>query len=214
MSCNERNKKISIAFEGIPLSDEHKNKISKKLMGRVSKLKGQPKSLKTRKLISESEKGKIVSDKTKQLMSEKHMGVCLSLDHCKKIGDAQRGHKHNDIWCQNIKNGLIKRYKDPAMRQKTSEIVKKRKTNMWYHETINHIRTKQKIASLLESLSYNVYLERFITIDSHRYAIDIYAEKEGNIILVEVGSCKKQKLLEIMARYPIILQVPKMVIYD
>jgi hypothetical protein len=79
----------------------------------------------------------------------------------------------------------------------------------------SHLVTISLISNQLERLGWAVQSwtttgERFVRIDKYNYVPDIYAKKGNDIILVEVGDCSTQKLCNLMIKYPIVLQVPKM----
>jgi len=91
-SCDKIRKKNSESNKGkkrVPLSEEHKRKISETLKGKSTWNKGIPCFEETKRKISKSLKGKKtgpLSEETKKKMSEVHKGKILSEEHKRKIG--------------------------------------------------------------------------------------------------------------------------------
>ena len=75
----------------------------------------------------------------------------------------------------------------------------------------DHKFTKESLGDKLTKLGYNVTLEKFVTINNIRYAVDIYAVKNGIITIFEIGHCRMKKIINLMSHYPIVLQVPKVI---
>jgi hypothetical protein len=79
-----------------------------------------------------------------------------------------------------------------------------------------HTVTIALISSQLERLGWKVQSwsttgERFVIINGHRYSPDIYATRGNEILIIEVGGCDNpEKLPDLMTKYAIVLQVPKM----
>lgn len=92
-------KKISESHtgkRGRKLSEEHKLKISLALKGRVPHNKGISPSSEVRKKISESVKGKIVSDETRKKISKIHKGKKLSEEQKKRLKEVNTGKKMSE----------------------------------------------------------------------------------------------------------------------
>jgi len=60
-------------------------------------------------------------------------------------------------------------------------------------ETIYHKNKKENIAMRLNKLGFKVTLERFVHLDGKTYAIDIFAKNSKETLVIEVGTCDKQK---------------------
>ena len=87
---------IPPSMKGVPQSDEHKQKISKALMGKQNFL-GQKHSEERLKQISKVHKGKIVSQETRDKLSKAHANRVWSDEFRKKISKLFLGKKtsHN-----------------------------------------------------------------------------------------------------------------------
>ena len=72
--CEETRRKISIASKGKKISEEQKKKLSEKMKGRTSPMKGKPMSDEAKKKIGEANKGKTLSEETRKKLSESHKG--------------------------------------------------------------------------------------------------------------------------------------------
>jgi len=82
-------RKIAESNLGLKCSDETRQKISESLKGRIL-------SEKHRKNISEGHKGIICSEETRQKMSKSLIGKHHSEETCKKIGEASKSRKHTE----------------------------------------------------------------------------------------------------------------------
>jgi hypothetical protein len=85
------------------------------------------------------------------------------------------------------------------------------KLEEYYHgpESLAHKETKERIGRQMQEIGYTVELERYVFPNGRSYAVDVYAEKDGEIVILEVGDCKKWKLADLRSQYPVVLQVPK-----
>ena len=100
-------KNIGLSKRGIPLTNEHKEKISNS-----NPLKGKkigPHSIEVRKKISNSKKGKKASDETKLKMSNTHMGVKNHF-YGKKHSEEFMETKRKKIIQMNINDEFIKEW--------------------------------------------------------------------------------------------------------
>lgn len=106
---NDVRNKISKAKIGAKLSEEHKQKVSKSLIGNRRAL-GKKHSEEIKNKISNSLKGHFVSLETKRKISEankiSHKGKTLSEEHKHKIGLASLGNKHRHNWCTKNQIGV------------------------------------------------------------------------------------------------------------
>src|SRR3972149_4672180 len=94
-----------MAKKGVPLSEEHKRKLSEVRKGRPSSFAGKHHTVETKKKLSDMNKGKcptVISygmlgkhhtEETKRKMSQAHMGKILSAEHKKKMGEGHKGLK-------------------------------------------------------------------------------------------------------------------------
>ena len=88
----EVRKKMAEAKKGKkrePFSKEHKRKISESNKGRIV-------SDETKKKLSEINKGKIISDKTRKKLSEAHQGKIRPSEIGRKISEVKKGKKHSE----------------------------------------------------------------------------------------------------------------------
>lgn len=101
--------KISESKKGMKLSEEHKQKVSKSLIGNTRAL-GKKHVEETKNKMSKSLKGHFVSEETKRKISEankiSHKGKTLSEEHKRKIGLASLGNKHRHNWSINNQSGV------------------------------------------------------------------------------------------------------------
>ena len=138
-----------------------------------------------------------------------------------KISTSRKGKQHSIETLIKMKNHVPwnkGKFTSPEIRLKMSI---SRKNKPWSdvakaghilhggHELPAHKKTKEDIAKTLRDIGYKVITEKFITVDNKQYAIDVYADKNKNVILIEVGRCLSKKLLDLQYRYPIVLHVPK-----
>lgn len=125
----------------------------------------------------------------------------------------QIGRKMSDITKQRMSESQINRYiKDPMERIRMAHTTRINNLLRIYQigsQLQSHLFTKLFIAIILVGLGYTVYLEKFVTIYGRRYAIDIRAEKDDDVLVFEVGGCKKQKFHDLMSYYSKVFQVPK-----
>ena len=137
----------------------------------------------------------------------------------KKTSDALKKFYENPEETEKLSKVQTKNWSDPLRHKLASDRVKHvyligdvKYLNIT-RESDEHKKTKNKIASLLRSLGLLVETERFITVNGHRYAVDIYAKKEnGDIMVFEIGDCKKKKLCDLQTCYSFVFHVPKQVI--
>jgi len=73
---------------------------------------------------------------------------------------------------------------------------------------VEHRRIEAKIIDALNKADYDLKLEHTVHVNGRRYSIDIFGERNGNVILVEVGWCDESKLLNLMSQYPIVIHIP------
>lgn len=110
----------------------------------------------------------------------------------------------------------MRNWSDPVRHKIASDRVKKAylEGDVKYlnitRESECHKITKEKIANRLCLLGLFVEMEKFVTINGHRYAVDIYAKGQGGDPMVfEVGDCRKKKLNDLQSYYPLVFHVPK-----
>jgi len=89
-----------------------------------------------------------------------------------------------------------------------SYAARHRKISYWCHQSDRHIQMKTQTAPLLQAQGYAVTLEKFVTINGHRYAVDLYAEKVGEVLIFEFGGCRQHKLNDLMSTYPRVYHIP------
>lgn len=159
--------------------------------------------------------------------SNKYKGTTKeTYEGAKKCSEALFGKKRPISVRKSISIGCKKKYENIKEREKTgdsirnayqnhpeyriihSEIMKSRLLHMGGNESLEHKNTKEKIKIQLQNIGYDVQLEKYITVNSNRYAIDILAKINNNIILIEVGGCSNKKIFNLQMFYPIILQIP------
>jgi len=113
--------------KGLPLSDDHKKKISVSLSGKNNPMYGKKQTLESIEKNRLSNTGKKHSEESKRKMSISH-----------------KGSKRNEITKQNMRNSwIIRKINYPISdktRKKMSEAAKKRKRNVLSQETIEKIR--------------------------------------------------------------------------
>jgi hypothetical protein len=100
-------------------------------------------------------------------------------------------------------------YSKPESKQKLLQRIKNFSNHGAGSESLSHKNTKIFIKKCLVENGYVVNLEKFITINNKHYAIDLYAKKDGNVVLIEVGDCDNKKLYDLQENYPVVLKVPK-----
>jgi group I intron endonuclease len=92
---------------GGKLSEETKNKISKKLKGRKAWNKGIPFSRESKQKMSDKRKGIKLSEETKQKMTVFQKGRIKSPEECKNISESKKGQNNpmygKDSWNKGIK---------------------------------------------------------------------------------------------------------------
>ena len=182
----EHKHKRSLALTGRHLSNEAKIKISLSNKNRHA-------SLETRTKMSLSQKGRHHTLESRNKMSLSAQGKIISDETKIKMSLFRKGKKFKPHTVE--------------ARRKISLGVKKQERH-GDSESITHKESKEHIKFLFQNIGYTVFLERFISINSKRYVIDVYAIKNNKVLLIEVGRCKREKILELQYKYPIVLQVP------
>ena len=134
----------------------------------------------------------------------------------KKISDAIRKRNENPEEIEKMSRAQKKNWSDPVRHKTASDRVRKAYSegDIKYlnitRESDCHKSKKNKIAKELTSLGLSIEMEKFVTINGHRYAVDIYAKRQnGDIMIFEIGDCKKKKLNDLQSYYPLVFHVPK-----
>lgn len=180
-------------------SEETRRKRSVALSGEKNPMWGKVTSPEIRKKISIGNKGKKRSLEIKIRIGIRRKGKLHTPETKKKLSILHKGIKHTAE--ANLKNSISHKGIIGEKHCKGGKTP--------------HLVTIALISSLLERLGYNVQSwyttgERFITVNKHQYSPDIYATRDNDIMIIEVGFCPIHKLCDLMSRYPIVLHVPKM----
>jgi len=191
-------------FYGKKHSEESKLKLSEAHKGQIPWMKGKTHSAKTRNAISERLKGninalgykhteesknkmvgRIVSKETRQKISELHKGISLSEEHKRKI--AESNHEERP-WRRGIPCS-------DEHKQKLREAMLNLDDFKGYKGTRKHRALVSDVAEKLTNKNDSVKIEQTIKINGHRRVIDILV---NDSICYEIGSCKKDKVAELM----------------
>lgn len=76
------------------------------------------------------------------------------------------------------------------------------------HESIVHLALKMWVGLFYFRLGYNIFMEKFVTINKRIYAIDIVAESPTERIAIEIGRCKNQKLIDLKEKFDKVIYLP------
>ena len=235
--CKELQKRISESLKGKKLSEEMKKKLSDAHMGIPSWNKGLTKEVDERvarngKAIGEAQTGQRgirtswakgltkFTDLRMAKRSENQIGCkswCkgLTKETNESVARQAKALEGRPSWQKGLTKETDERIakmartiNSPEGKIKHLEAQKKRLINGWISESPKHKFIKMSIAKRMKDLGYNSIIERFVWVNSHHYAVDVYAKKDNNIIIFEVGKCSQSKLLDLMLCYPRVLQVP------
>jgi len=105
-------KRLSESHKGIPLSAEHRRKISEGQMGRMPGFGGKKHSEETRRKMSESQKGREITKKHRENLSnsrKKLNGSWVTEEYRKNMANIVRGRKHTEETKRKMREAHIKR---------------------------------------------------------------------------------------------------------
>jgi hypothetical protein len=182
---------------------------------------GKPRSREWGDNISKTKKGMCVSEEQKEKTSKSlkklyengertvwNIGKTkYNNESVKRISDANIGHIP---WNKGKTNVYSQKTLDSISNKLHIYFENDAKYLNISRESDEHKTIKNKIANEIRSLGMVVETERFITINGHRYAVDVYAKKQnGDVMIFEVGNCKKKKMNDLQTHYSLIFHVPK-----
>lgn len=90
MKCEDVKEKVASKHIGVPLTEEHRSKLSKTL-------KGKPKSVETRSKMSKSQKGHSTSDATKSKISSTLKSLYESPEYMEKYKESRKSIRYHKV---------------------------------------------------------------------------------------------------------------------
>jgi hypothetical protein len=111
--------KISKSHKGVPLSKEHRKRISEGQIGRIGGMKGKHLTKEQRKKQSDALKGRKLSEKHKEKLSEVAKARARNINPKNNLGDGMLGKKHSKETLEKMRG------------QKRSEETKEKMRKAW-----------------------------------------------------------------------------------
>ena len=121
-------------------------------------------------------------------------------EHKQKIADANQGKTFTQERKNKISIAVKRAWKDGKLKSNSFPHLS--------HESKIHLALKMWVGLLYFRLGYNILMEKFVTINGRIYAIDIVAESPIKQIAIEIGRCKKQKLIDLEEKFDEVIHLP------
>ena len=131
-----------------------------------------------------------MNEEQRRKIRESMTGKPKSLEHRRKISKGMRGLKHDEEW----------------VRKSMAGIERLRQGDAYLREQFSHKIAKRRAQVKLETMGWVVDNEKKIG----DRVVDIWAEKNGRVVAVEVGRCSWEKIEELEASGIEVFRVPKL----